>query len=347
MKGQLQRSSNSMSISSFWEGHLLEKYNFNPPYQRNSVWSDEKKSFFIDSVMRNYPVPPIFLHQKIDNVSGSSKFDVVDGKQRLQSLISFIEGVLPCSSDSFNDDEGISGLLFEDFNDPRFSDYKAHFWRYSLPVEYIDTVNKDIVDGIFDRLNRNGEKLNGQELRNARYYSTRLMAFVRERAGRAFWSKRLDVVDRARMEDIEFISEITFVLLENQPLHGDQGSIDQFYDKHKTLTANAGTDQLFDSVTALIERWAIDYEMHKIEGVSHLYGIWCFAHHCILKNCATANIGQQLATFFTELRQKKKVGPVQSYSDSMSSRTKDRGQRIKRADALCNYCGVGPYFART
>lgn len=41
-----------------------------------------------------------------------------------------------------------------------------------MPIEYIDTEDERIIDSIFDRLNRNGERLNGQELRNAKYHDT-------------------------------------------------------------------------------------------------------------------------------------------------------------------------------
>lgn len=61
----LKRDSNSINIASFWEGFSLGKFNFDPPYQRDSVWDEEKQSFFIDSILRNYPIPPIFLHQKL------------------------------------------------------------------------------------------------------------------------------------------------------------------------------------------------------------------------------------------------------------------------------------------
>ena len=86
----LKRDSNSINIASFWEGFSLGKFNFDPPYQRDSVWDEEKQSFFIDSILRNYPIPPIFLHQKIDDDTGRITFEVVDGKQRLTTIASSV-----------------------------------------------------------------------------------------------------------------------------------------------------------------------------------------------------------------------------------------------------------------
>ena len=39
----LKRDSNSINIASFWEGFSLGKFNFDPPYQRDSVWDEEKQ----------------------------------------------------------------------------------------------------------------------------------------------------------------------------------------------------------------------------------------------------------------------------------------------------------------
>ena len=64
---RLERSSNSINIASFWENYELKKYNFDPDYQRRGdVWNDNKKSFLIDTIFKNFPMPPIFLHQHID-----------------------------------------------------------------------------------------------------------------------------------------------------------------------------------------------------------------------------------------------------------------------------------------
>ncbi|WP_163006342.1 DUF262 domain-containing protein, partial [Pseudomonas viridiflava] len=86
---RLNRESTSISISEFYENHLLKKYNYEPAYQRKSVWSDEKKAFLIDSILKNFPIPPIFLYLKIDERTGKTTFDVVDGKQRLTYLTMF------------------------------------------------------------------------------------------------------------------------------------------------------------------------------------------------------------------------------------------------------------------
>src|ERR1017187_379134 len=232
----LQRDTNTVTIATFWENYLLGKYNFEPPYQRQSVWNEEKQSFFIDSILKNFPIPPIFLHQHIDEGSGKTTYDVIDGKQRLLALIRFIKNEIPISNereqgDAFYD-SNIAGATFAELDRPELATYKKQFWRYAIPIEYIDTTSSNVIDDIFDRLNRNGEPLTGQELRNAKYHGTPFLALVQRLTTVPFWAARLKNVDVSRMEDQEFISELLFVLLENGPLEALPPIIDALYEKY-------------------------------------------------------------------------------------------------------------------
>lgn len=57
----LDMDSNKMVISEFYENDKAGKYEYSAVYQREKVWSEEKKSFLIDSILKNYPIPPVFF----------------------------------------------------------------------------------------------------------------------------------------------------------------------------------------------------------------------------------------------------------------------------------------------
>ncbi|MGL5956014.1 MAG: DUF262 domain-containing protein [Brevinema sp.] len=57
-----------------------------PDFQRSFVWNQKKASEFIDSLLRNLPIPAFFFYEDTIN----NKLLVVDGQQRLNSLYSFI-----------------------------------------------------------------------------------------------------------------------------------------------------------------------------------------------------------------------------------------------------------------
>jgi uncharacterized protein with ParB-like and HNH nuclease domain len=67
-------------VSLYQENRL----NLEPGFQRQSVWSLADRKKLIQSVLQNYPVPSVFLYKTVDEY-GRLKFDVLDGKQRLES----------------------------------------------------------------------------------------------------------------------------------------------------------------------------------------------------------------------------------------------------------------------
>lgn len=342
MTQYLQRESNKITLAMFWENHLLGKYNFEPPYQRRSVWSDEKKSFLIDTIFKNYPIPPIFLHQKIDDETGKTTYDVIDGKQRLNAIIEFINNEISAASEYENAvvDEVIAGKYFKELDDDKLSDYKKRFWRYIIPIEYIDTGDQQVIDNIFDRLNRNGEPLTGQELRNSSYYGTSLLNLVEKKAKEPFWKDTLRNLDSARMEEIEFLSELLFTMIQGSEIHSDQKEIDRLYELYAgDASINwAEKEAEFDLIAEYIESLHINFIEWRITGPSHLYGIWTFCMDCVKNNEDPIIIRSKLSEFYQQLRGRDYTNAnVIQYKQSMSSRTKSKGQRERRTFALIQY----------
>lgn len=345
MNSSLIRETNSITIATFWEDYLLDKFNFDPPQQRKSIWSEEKQSFLIDSLLKNYPIPPIFLRRHIDNDTGKTKYAVIDGKQRLQSIIRFIKNEIPASDETDTSpsfDEKLSGIYFRDLDAVDLSEYKKRFWRYSIPVEYIDATSQDLVDSIFDRLNRNGEPLKGQELRKSKYHDTKLIEMVNRFSEIPFWKERLDLVDVSRMEDLEFISELIFFLIKNEPLHANQKELDRLYEEIATADVDwVSIEQRFNAATNFLIGLDLDYLNYKIGGVSHLYGLWSFVNVCINNNVDVQEVKENVTRFYNELRTDATTnGDIEMYKKSMSARTKDQGARKRRLRALCNFMGI-------
>ncbi|WP_171045975.1 DUF262 domain-containing protein, partial [Pseudomonas edaphica] len=219
--------------------------------------------------------------------------------------------------------------------------YKKMFWRYQIPVEYIDSDDPVVIDRIFDRLNRNGEPLNGQELRHSNYYDTELLKTAYHLSKHPFWATRLETTDKARMEDVEFISELIFSLIENTELTATDTDLDAYYEKY-ARDQNldwAILQKKFLATTNFMESLGLQYEAYKIYGVSHLYGIWCFSMTCINNQIAAAAVAPKLLEFFTKIRDRNYTHPTAfEYKQSMSNRTKFKGQRSKRRKALVDYC---------
>lgn len=341
----LTRTSNSISISNFYEDHAAGKYTMEPAYQRRSVWSTEKKSLFIDSVLKNLPIPPIFLRVKINEDTGRITYEVVDGKQRLTSILDFIANEFPCSSEQEDHiaDEALAGKYFGDLSAAALSIYKNQFWTYSISVEYVYVDDDKVIDSIFDRLNRNGEPLNGQELRHSQYYDAPLLSLCYELTKVEFWSDRLKVTDKQRMEDVEFISELALTVIEDGEFTSTNSVLDELYAKYARST-EISWDCLrarFMEITRFIEDLGIDFPANKVSGVSHLYGIWCFSLFCVKNNILPDNISQKLIEFLQAAKNRDtEIVEAREYKASMSSRTKDKSNRTRRKNAMLSYCGL-------
>src|ERR1700735_4928984 len=69
--------------------NLYEKgsLNLTPGFQRNSVWGLRDRQALIDSMLRGYPIPAIFLYSRSEK--GQTIYDVIDGKQRLETIFKF------------------------------------------------------------------------------------------------------------------------------------------------------------------------------------------------------------------------------------------------------------------
>ncbi len=340
----IKRNSNTISLASFWESQLFDKYKYDPGYQRDSIWSDEKQSFLIDSILKNIPIPPIFLHQIIDDETGKTTYDVIDGKQRLTSIIRFIEGEIVAASEDEDSplfDVKLAGLSFEDLKKSENEEIRKQFWRYSIPIEYIDTADKNIIDAIFDRLNRNGEPLTGQELRQSTYYGTDLLNAVETFSKDDFWKERLKGIDIKRMEDKEFISEILFYQLEGSECFGsNQTVLDELYKKYnkdKRIDWNKQTAD-FLIYTKLMSELDLDYKKFRISGVSHLYALWCLTLHLLEKKCDLNLVKPNLEKFYSQLRADPESNEnTRKYKKSMSSGTKERNARAKRVQSLIDF----------
>lgn len=347
----LKRSSTTINIATYWENFQLEKYNFNPAYQRPSdVWSASKKSFLIDTILKNFPMPPIFLHQHIDSTTGKTMYDVIDGKQRLSAIISFINNEITTPDDFNSDnfgDNALAGILFRDFENPIISEWKKIFWRYEITIEYIDTDQIEIVNNIFDRLNRNGEPLTKQELRNAKYHASAFYQMVKRLAQLEEFNVIFDRIQRNRLEDEEFTSELIFTLIANDIISGDSpASIDGQYEQLiKDTDFNISEfENLFRQITYLLQSWQIDYEGYKIQSLSHFYALWVLAMRIYLSKNDYPNIPVLLNNFYTGLRNGDYTVEIYDYKSSMSAGTKSKSQRRRRVNALMEYCDIGLNF---
>ncbi|MCC8025807.1 MAG: DUF262 domain-containing protein [Clostridium sp.] len=352
-----ERKSTTLTISEFYDNFKLDKYRFDVTYQRHSgVWSDDKKSFLIDSILKNYPIPAIFLRPCVNTETGKTVYDIVDGKQRLEAIIDFIENRVALttyfSEDDFIDDvnlegaDAISGLDFSDIKkkSDKLSDYIKQFWTYSLNVEYLYEQKEELVASVFDRLNRNGEPLTRQELRNAKYADSYLLLSLKQLTNNPFWSDKLSRLKSVRMEDVEFISELFFLVTENKVLDSSQDILDSLYEKYKNDREMIDKTSLkVKEVIAYIVSLEMDFSINKrLCWTTHLYTLFSLAWKLNQKGIPAQRVRDSVESFFSEYFSKNTNydGALKKYKDASSSRTRSDTQRRNRLAAILEYCKI-------
>lgn len=160
----MHRRPTTQDVTWFLDLDRNKQLDLSPPYQRRSVWTRKDRQFFLDTIFRHFPCPAIYLHKSVGD-SGEVTYHVVDGKQRLETILGFSRDEIRISK-SYGDVR-LDGKTWSELHGE--TTLKQDFWNYPIPVEMLDTVEGSVVNEVFDRLNRNSRKLTRQELRHARF----------------------------------------------------------------------------------------------------------------------------------------------------------------------------------
>jgi hypothetical protein len=252
-----------------------------PPYQRRSVWTLNDRRFFLDTVFKNFPCPAIFLYKKTDMALGRMIYHVVDGKQRLETLIYFRNNKL--TLDKKYGDRRLNGKSWEGIKNEM--DLIEGYLNYSMPVEFIEIADDVMINEIFDRLNRNSRKLERQELRHAKFDGW-FISVAEAEVVKEEW-EQLGVIAKAmmrRMKDVQYISELLSVLIKNRILGYDQNILDGLYAEYDSPqeTLDDFNEREFYENLEVVKNYILQMEHYNqaitryAKGLGNFYSLWSF-----------------------------------------------------------------------
>ena len=162
------------SISEIFQKKRDDKLILDPDYQRRVIWNNEKKTAFIESLYMEIMIPPIYVVEiPGEDILDETKYEVVDGKQRLTAIIDFITGALKLNERSLEYYADIfGGKTFSEIRE--YDSEKTTQMLSSILDIYVITANSPEFTkyDIFARLNRGAEKLKVNEIRRAIYKSS-------------------------------------------------------------------------------------------------------------------------------------------------------------------------------
>lgn len=164
------------SVQSLYTQFRSGKLAVNRRYQRKLVWAETEKQAFIDSLLRDMPVPLILVAEVYED--GVERLEIIDGLQRLNAVFAYLENEFGVPEGHFDlnalaetkellDSHSLTQLA------PTLPRSQAvELAGYTLPISVYRTTSNMEIDEVFRRINSNGRHLSRQEIRQAGCLST-------------------------------------------------------------------------------------------------------------------------------------------------------------------------------
>lgn len=231
-----------------------------PHFQRRSVWSKGTKSYFIDTVFKGLPVPIIFLRDRgINKTSYEPIREVIDGQQRLRTLISHISSDLLEDYEPEKDDFLVSKTHNTELANKPFKqlpeEYQDRILNYEFNVHILSSNvdDRDVIQ-IFRRMNSTNYTLKKQELLNSQYFGefkTSQHELAAEQLERWRKWKTFTEGEISRMQEVELTSELCVSMMSKKIMGKSTSVIESFYKKHDEEFK--GRDQIEEKFRKTIE----------------------------------------------------------------------------------------------
>lgn len=220
-----------MSVADYCQAINANKIVVNKEYQRkDGLWNNSARSFFIESILLEYPIPKLFLYAKLDLQTRETVKEIVDGQQRSQALIAFFSNQLPLAKTI--DTKELRGLTYDQLED----EFKTKFLSYPLPIDQFSGVPEDEVREAFRRMNANNVPLNAEEQRNAQFqgpFKWFIVSVAEVYKEVLFKLKLLSQRDLIRMADLRLYAEIALTIDSGfQTVKGEQ--LNRLYKKYNS-----------------------------------------------------------------------------------------------------------------
>lgn len=217
-----QPSPQDMPIEDLDDNFKKGKIDHEPEYQRKFVWTPQKQSYFIESIIYGIDTPIIYFVEVEREIAGVKRIvkEAIDGRQRLSTIFKF-----------YNNDLKLEGLkedtpLFNELNNRTYRELDEKFQR-AFKAYSIRTITFKIVDRnidldtqlkfkyqLFHRYNSGLTALNQQEVRNCQYSQNDFHQIFKEIASSSIFNKLCPYfVDDQRMAGDEFVTLLFLLTL--------------------------------------------------------------------------------------------------------------------------------------
>ncbi len=245
-----------------WWYNRIPAIDLEPPYQRKGgLWNRAAKQLLIDSILNEFDIPKLYfadftIHTNSELNPNKKTYAVIDGKQRLEAIIEFIEGDLPLSADfTWRRDKSLDlgGLTYPDLVKTHAEVAEA-FDDYILTIIAVVTDEVGMINNQFIRLN-SSKPLSGPELRNA--FTGQVSDSVRLITTHKFFTSSIKF-NTSRGQDNNLAAKLLLNEFVGRPTQTKKTNLDAFA---KTAFEDAETDRIDFAVDGVLSTLGV---MHEI-----------------------------------------------------------------------------------
>lgn len=265
----------SYSPLDFREWFNSKSLELSPKFQRRNVWPTPKRSFLIDTILQELPVPPVYIRVRQSKDRTKIIREVIDGQQRLRSVLDFMAGEYSLSRTLSAD---YAGKTFDKLTEEQ----KRCIEEYSFNCEVFKGVDDATVLEVFARVNNYAAQLNAQELRNGKYFGHfKQLAFRLGTDYLEFWrqNKVLTESKIARMAEAELVSELLVAQLAG--MQDKKSTLEDFYQEYDETFASRKTCETrfrttMDEISSIIGEEISSTEFRR---PPMFYSLFCVVFH--------------------------------------------------------------------
>ena len=220
----MEWKSRAHPISDVRDWSRADRLELQPDFQRNVVWTRAAQIALIDTILRDIPIPKIYIKSVIKNETTYRV--VIDGQQRLTAILAFVENRLKLKLPHISLPE-YDGKFFDTLP----VEIKNKVLSYNIDFNEIFNPTEEELRDLYARVNKYTVQLNKQELRRADFPGE-FLDLSEELADIEFFTdcKLFSSGQKRRMLDIEYVEELLCVLLEGEQDKKD--SLDDFCERY-------------------------------------------------------------------------------------------------------------------
>lgn len=265
------------SVGDFREWDASGQLQLSPRFQRRDVWSDTARSYLMDTIIRGLPIPKIFIRQIIDPATGKSRREVVDGQQRLRTILAFVK-------DGFQVRRGHNA----EYGDKFFSDLpqekQLDILNYELSTDLLVNLTDAQVLDIFSRLNSHSVVLNEQEKINAGHFGD-FKRIADELAREYFehWirNKILREPQVVRMADVSLTADLLIAMCDGIQSKKQIRVYYEQYEKDFPFDPARLSNEFRLTLAALSELYPDGLEHSEFRRIHLYYSLFTFMYHVL------------------------------------------------------------------